>query len=343
MSPTSTPPEASAGATAPAEPRLWAVSDLHVGMADNRPIVESLRPSSDEDWLIVAGDVGEFAADVEWALRLLAGRFARVVWTPGNHELWTPREDPVQLRGEERYRYLVERCRELGVTTPEDPYPVWEGPGGPVAVAPVFTLYDYTFRAPGTSQEAALEAAYEAGIVCTDEFLLHPDPHPSRAAWCRARVAQTQRRLAAAPDLPLVLAGHWPLERHPTYALWRPEFAQWCGTELTADWHVRYRTAAVVYGHLHIPRTTWQDGVRFEEVSLGYPREWRRRGHPRGLLRQILPALPAGNGPAGRGRTESGRTESGPPAARRIAPATTAATAGPAGPATPVTTDGRLP
>jgi hypothetical protein len=31
----------------------------------------------------------------------------------------------------------------------------------------------------------------------------------------------------------------------------------------------------VVYGHLHIPRTIVHDDVRFEEVSLGYPREGR--------------------------------------------------------------------
>ena len=35
---------------------------------------------------------------------------------------------------------------------------------------------------------------------------------------------------------------------------------------------------AAVYGHLHIPGTTEHDGVRFEEVSVGNPREWRRRG-----------------------------------------------------------------
>ena len=45
----------------------------------------------------------------------------------------------------------------------------------------------------------------------------------------------------------------------------------------------------VVYGHLHIPRTTWYDGVRFEEVSVGYPREWRARGLPEPLLRTVLP------------------------------------------------------
>jgi hypothetical protein len=66
----------------------------------------------------------------------------------------------------------------------------------------------------------------------------------------------------------------------PTRALLRQEFAQWCGTILTAGWHRRFAARAVVYGHLHIPRTTWHDGVRFEEVSLGYPRERRIRGVP---------------------------------------------------------------
>ncbi|MFB0632551.1 metallophosphoesterase [Streptomyces sp. AB3(2024)] len=281
-----------AGGSTPAPgPRLLAVSDLHIGMADNRPITESLHPAHPDDWLIVAGDVGELTEDIEWALRLLSGRFAKVVWAPGNHELWTPREDTVQARGEKRYAHLVDLCRALGVVTPEDPWPVWRGPGGPVAVAPLFLLYDYTFRVAGTrTKEESLARAHEAGVVCTDEYLLHPDPHPSRDAWCRERVALTLRRLEEHdPSLPLVLVNHFPLVREPTDVLWHPEFAQWCGTVLTADWHRRFRTAAVVYGHLHIPRTTWYDGVRFEEVSIGYPREWRRRGHPKGLLRQILP------------------------------------------------------
>ncbi|MFE3327074.1 metallophosphoesterase family protein [Streptomyces sp. NPDC059176] len=290
----------------PAGPRLLAVSDLHVGMADNRPITESLRPSHDDDWLIVAGDVGELTEDIEWALRLLSERFAKVVWSPGNHELWTPREDPVQLRGEARYRHLVEMCRALGVLTPEDPWPLWQGAGGPVRVAPLFLLYDYTFRVAGTTtKEESLARAHEAGVVCTDEYLLHPDPHRSRDDWCRARVAETRRLLTAQdPSVPLVLVNHFPLVREPTDVLWHPEFAQWCGTVLTADWHRRFTTAAVVYGHLHIPRTTWYDGVRFEEVSIGYPREWRRRGHPKGLLRQILPY--AANPATGTGNQRQG-------------------------------------
>ncbi|MEV4378415.1 metallophosphoesterase [Streptosporangium sp. NPDC049644] len=271
---------------------LLAISDLHIGYQENRRIVEALRPTSDSDWLLVAGDVSEKVSDVAWALGLLADRFEKVVWAPGNHELWTHPSDPVQLRGEERYRHLVEVCRNLGVVTPEDPYPIWNGPDGPIAVAPLFVLYDYTFRMPGlATKEEALARAYDKGVVCTDEMLLHPDPYPTRDAWCEARIAETERRLSARPPgVPTVLVNHYPLVREPTLILRHPEFAIWCGTERTADWHLRFDAATVVYGHLHIPRTTWHDGVRFEEVSLGYPREWRPRSAKPGQLRHILPS-----------------------------------------------------
>lgn len=276
--------------SAPA-PTLLALSDLHVGYPDNRTLVEELRPGSDGDWLLVPGDVAERFADVEWALRTLRERFARVIWAPGNHELWTHGRDEVKLRGEERYRALVELCRGLGVITPEDPYLVWDGPGGPATIVPMFLLYDYSWRPDGArTKEQGLAIAYDTGVVCSDERLLHPDPFPSREAWCWARIEQTEQRLAARdPDLPVVFVNHFPLVREPTRVLRYPQFAQWCGTGRTHDWPTRYRAAAVVYGHLHIPRTTWHDGVRFEEVSIGYPREWRRRGTPPGIPRQILP------------------------------------------------------
>lgn len=277
--------------TAPTRPRLLALSDLHVGYPENRQIVEEIRPGGEQDWLLLAGDTGELFSDVEWVLRTLSQRFARVVWTPGNHELWTHARDPVRLRGEERYLALVELCRGLGIVTPEDPYPVWEGPDEAVTVAPVFLLYDYSFRPDGAStKEEGLALAYETGVVCSDESLLHPDPYPSREAWCWARIEATERRLAERdPALKVLFVSHYPLVREPTRVLWYPQFAQWCGTTRTHDWHLRFNAAAVVYGHLHIPRVTWYDGVRFEEVSIGYPREWQRRAARPGQPRQILP------------------------------------------------------
>lgn len=264
------------------EPALVAVADLHVEAVENRRFVDRLRPDHDRDWLIVGGDVGEVMADIEWTLRTLARRFEKVVWAPGNHELWTTPSDPVQLRGEARYRHIVSYCRELGISTPEDPYLVWSAAGGPVVVAPVFTLYDYSFgSALAHTKEAALARARKAGVVCSDELVLYPDPYASKEQWCRERVKLTEERLTAMArgGRPSVLVGHFPLLAELTSPLLRPEFALWCGTADTADWHTRFDARTVVYGHLHIPRTTMHDRVRFEEVSLGYPLQrsrWRR-------------------------------------------------------------------
>lgn len=270
---------------------LVAVSDLHVTYKENREVVERLRAETPQDWLLVAGDVGERLTDVGWALTRLKERFERVVWAPGNHELWTMPDDPVTLRGVERYEALVELCRRLDVLTPEDPYATWHGPGGPVTVAPLFLGYDYTWLPDGVeTKKAGLAYAHRTGVVCTDEYMLHPDPYETRDDWCRARVAETERRLKECdPAVPLVMVNHYPLVREPTRVLRYPEFAQWCGTDLTADWHTRFNTAAMVYGHLHIPRSTVYDGVPFEEVSLGYPREWQPRKRAHGLPRRILP------------------------------------------------------
>jgi hypothetical protein len=164
-----------------------------------------------------------------------------------------------------------------------------------VVIVPLFVLYDYSFRPDGArTKEEGLALAYQAGLMGTDERHLYPDPYPSREAWCQARIDGTLVRLAGLdPALPTILVSHFPLTREPTRILRYPAFAQWCGTEQTADWHRRFRAQAVVYGHLHIPRTTWEDGVRFEEVSLGYPREQDRFPDRPLTLTQILPPGPA--------------------------------------------------
>ena len=62
--------------------------------------------------------------------RLLKRRFGRLIWVPGNHELWTTDDapgSPQAARGEARYAALVALARSFGVITPEDPYPIWPG------------------------------------------------------------------------------------------------------------------------------------------------------------------------------------------------------------------------
>lgn len=268
--------------------KLYAISDLHLGHGHNRQALAQM-PAYPNDWLIVAGDTGETEAHLIDALQLLTNRFARVLWTPGNHDLWTLPTNPDALRGEAKYRRMVQICRDFGVLTPEDPFITWPGTATPYVLAPIFLLYDYTFRPPHVAEEDALAWAEEENIVCADEVVLHPDPYPTRSAWCEARCRYTEQRLTeVAGQGQLILINHFPL-RYDLAVLPRiPRFSLWCGTTRTEDWHIRFPVAGVIYGHLHIRNTQMRDGVRFEEVSLGYPRQWQAHRGVAAYLREII-------------------------------------------------------
>jgi hypothetical protein len=157
-------------------------------------------------------------------------------------------------------------------------------------LAPLFVLYDYSFRPDSISDDKALEWAAMSGVLCTDEALLHPAPYPSRSAWCAARCAYTEKRLKEASlQAPLILINHFPLRQDLVRLVRIPRFSLWCGTRHTEEWHVQFPVLAVVYGHLHIRATDYRNGVRFEEVSLGYPSQWCHERGVHGHFREILP------------------------------------------------------
>src|SRR5256885_3959841 len=117
--------------------KLLAVSDVHLGHAANRQAFAriSCRP---EDWLILAGDVAERFADLEFAFETVVPRFRQVVWVPGNHELWTMPSSAERERGQFRYERLIALCRSYDVLTPEDPYPVVAFGDGAMRIVPLF-------------------------------------------------------------------------------------------------------------------------------------------------------------------------------------------------------------
>ncbi|KAH7317070.1 metallophosphoesterase-like protein [Stachybotrys elegans] len=285
--------------------KLYAIADLHLGHQQNVEAWKTLTPRP-EDSLIIAGDVGEKAEHLRLAFGIARERFKQVFWVPGNHELYTmpssnqkstSQADSLNaLTGVSKYLGCVELARECGVITPEDDYVRWDdGNGNEAIICPIFTLYDYSFRPAHVTRERALDWALEVDIQATDEALLHPTPYETRDEWCHARVALTEPRLQAAADtgLPLIIINHWPLREDLIYIPFIPRFSLWCGTKKTEDWHKRFKAKVVVTGHLHVRRSDWKDETRFEEVSLGYPRQWKdAKEHGNGIneiLREILP------------------------------------------------------
>ena len=158
---------------------------------------------------------------------------------------------------------------------------------GPVVIAPLFVLVRLLVPASRRCDSTAegLAQAYGAGVVSTDERWLHPDPFPSREAWCDDRLARTERRLAELPPaLPTVLVNHFPLVREPTAVMRYPVFAQWCGTVRTADWPARFRAAG---RRVRAPAHPADDVARRRPARGGVARlsarveaARRRAGHP---------------------------------------------------------------
>jgi hypothetical protein len=269
--------------------RLLAIADLHLATPHNRQALRAL-PACPSDWLIIAGDLCEDSKLFVEALAWLANRFARVIWVPGNHELWLTRRDTAGAGSVRKYAALVEAARRLGVVTPEDAYPVWP-PTGEIIV-PLCTLYDYSFRPDEVALRDVVRWAAEFSNVAADERLIDPAPLAGMVEWCALRCTQTEARLAR--ELPdgarTVLVGHYPLREDLVRIPRIPRFTPWCGTRKTADWHIRYHAVAAVSGHLHVRRTDWRDGTRFEEVSLGYPGQWDATRGVAEYLREILSA-----------------------------------------------------
>ncbi len=267
--------------------KLLAISDLHLSSAANMQALTEL-PAFPDDWLVIAGDIAESPDRFREGLELLRDRFAKVIWAPGNHDLWTV---PGPLgRGQRKYDAFVELARAAGVITPEDPYAVWTGSDEPSAIVPTFLLYDYSFRPDDVPLGKVIEWARAERAVCGDELLLDPAPFASRAEWCHHRCRTTELRLEELGiDVPKIIVNHYPLRRDLVHLPRIPRFSPWCGTVLTENWHTRFNVRVAVSGHLHVRRTDWRDGTRFEEVSLGYPWQWDQRRGVVAYLRDISP------------------------------------------------------
>lgn len=274
--------------------KVYAISDLHVGYEKNAKALQSITDHP-EDYLILAGDLGERLSELRLVFETLRNKFKRLIWVPGNHELWSVPDESAALGGQDKYLELVKICREYGVATPEDPFERIKVAEKTYVLAPLFLLYDYSFRPSTVSREQVLGWAEEEGVYCSDEHFLKTQPFPSIVEWCDSRIKYSMQRLQEIPkDLPIVLINHYPLRQELVRLFRVPRFAPWCGTKQTEEWHRLFNVHAVVSGHLHMRATDWVDGVRFEEVSVGYPRQWKNEESWDYYLREILPAPESG-------------------------------------------------
>ena len=261
-------------------------SDLHVEHhPDVVPLVgervRALRP----DVLVVAGDVSSQLPTLEAALAALRASAPRLLFVPGNHDLWTRPGEP---SSRERYeREIPAACARAGADSIGDaPVDI-----GGVVFCGVTGWYDYSLRnrdLDATFTRADYERGAWGRLRWNDTArVVWPDDDGGELdapAICAQQVASLEAQLADAGARPtVVVTHHLPFHGLVTSKGEPPwDFingfmgSERLGEAIAAAGNVR----AAVAGHTHFRKRVDVDGRggRFsaETSPVGYPREYAR-------------------------------------------------------------------
>jgi Icc-related predicted phosphoesterase len=266
--------------------RIGLTSDLHV---EHHPdvvplIVERVRALA-VDALIVAGDVSSSLPTLETALAALRKSAPRMLFVPGNHDLWMLKDTPTS-----RARYEVEipaLCARAGVDAiGRDPVEI-----GGVSFAGVTGWYDYSLRnreLDGTFSMDDYRRGAWGRLRWNDKARISwPDDDGAElddVAICDGQVALLERQLAAVGARPtVVVTHHLPFAQLATSRGEPPwDFINgFMGSDRLGEAMRRAPGVKLgVCGHTHFRKRAELEGAggRFtvETSPIGYPREYAR-------------------------------------------------------------------
>jgi len=239
--------------------RVFCASDLHLEHASNRAWLESLSLTEyRDDILILAGDLSDAMSSIEWGLDALAERFHKVLYVPGNHDLWVLRE-PAQLLSTGKLERLRAACARRGV---------WMTPYhcGELSIVPLFSWYDSSFGlASAELHERWMDfraCRWPAGLqgdAINAHFLGMND---AALEVCNRTVISFSHFVPRADLLPT---------DNTTTRLLLPVMGS-LGLEAQIR---RLQSAIHVYGHSHRNTDVVLGGIRYVNRALGYPNERR--------------------------------------------------------------------
>jgi len=258
--------------------RVVALSDLHADHEANARWLEALSSHDhQDDALILAGDVSHDLEVLARVLTALLEKFARVIFVPGNHELWVRRDEALDSIA--KFKSVLDLAVSLGVQVE----PVRHAHGdAAVWIVPLFGWY--------TTPEQGRDTLYLPG----------PGPDVGLRGWLDLQFTRwsslegqtpaeyflslNEPRLARRYDAPVLSFSHFLPRRelmfrdgNAPHAARPPRngfnFSRVAGSSGLERQLRRLGAAAHVYGHQHRNRRRALDGVLYLSHCLGYPRE----------------------------------------------------------------------
>lgn len=238
--------------------RIFALSDIHVDYDGNAKWVENLSAVEYlDDVLILAGDVTDKPPLFEWCLGAFAKRFRKVVFVPGNHDLWVIRDgrEKNSLQKFAEVCAMVESCGATMQTYRE------RG----VAIHPLLGWYDYSFGEPSDELKAMwmdFRACRWPDALNANEVSLHFDA--------------LNRASSSAHDETVITCSHFlpRIDAMPWYISGANRLLYPVLGSTRLETRLRTLNPSIhVYGHSHVNRNVRIDGVTYINNAFGYPSE----------------------------------------------------------------------
>jgi len=238
--------------------RVFALSDIHIDYDVNAKWIANLSIAEyQDDALILAGDVTDALRLLEWCLSALAKRFKKVLFVPGNHDLWVIREDREKnsLQKFDDVRAIVESSgastqafRERGVS-----------------IIPLLAWYDYSFGEP-SEELRSMWMDYRAcrwpSGYTEEDVAAHFAAFNDKQVSVVGDTVITYSHFLPRIDL---MPGFIPCAHKLLYPI--------LGSTRLERQLRRLNSSIHVYGHSHLNRHVKIDGVSYINNAFGYPNE----------------------------------------------------------------------
>lgn len=236
--------------------RIFVGSDFHVDHKENLVWIEQLSSQDfKQDLLLLVGDVANELPLFTHVMTLLSQRFFKVLYVPGNHDLWVKRSEAGSSFG--KLEAIKALCRDLNIGM--QPFA-----RGDTVIVPLNGWYDYSFGHPGQMLRNAWmdyrrcdwEGLSDSEIsTIFDDGNIIPDTTGFKSIISFSHFL---------PRLDLM-----PARLPEKYHFLFPVLGT---TKLEA--HIRALGSNLhFYGHSHLNRRVVLDGVTYINNAFGYPSE----------------------------------------------------------------------
>lgn len=238
--------------------RVFALSDIHIDYEVNAKWIGNLSVADyQDDVLILAGDVTDTRPLLEWGLGTLAKRFKKVLFVPGNHDLWVIRDD----REKDSLQKFADVCAVVEASGAS--MRPFRAPG--LSIIPLLSWYDYSFGEPSEELKSSWmdfrACRWPNGYTARDitaHFAAFNDAH---IAWAGDKVITYSHFLPRIDVMP----GYISHANKALYPVLGSSQLERQVRRLEANIHV--------YGHSHVNRNVKIDGITYINNAFGYPSE----------------------------------------------------------------------